>query len=298
MFRRRLVEKKTVAVKFDGELEEVSVDTFVSVLLGYSRVLQEAAGEVDPGMRLDVNITATRPGCLEAILTAAMNDVPGLLGTLATMSGQISQVIDTTHKYLELRRFLGKKGAPKEIASEAGGVRITAGDGSTFVVNNYVYNLSGSAAASAAAASMFTAGENDEHIEALLISSEGSEAFKATREEFPQLKTAPECAVGSQRVNVMERAVLSVTKPVLEASTKRKWELYWQGFKISATVADQEFFGKLERHEYAFGIGDNLIADLEVTQHLNAQDVWENKGYRILKVHDVINQGRTQQMDL
>ncbi len=30
------MQKKTVMVKFDGDLEEVSVDTFVNVVAGYS----------------------------------------------------------------------------------------------------------------------------------------------------------------------------------------------------------------------------------------------------------------------
>lgn len=298
MFWRRAVEKRTVAVKFDGELEEVSVDTFVSVLLGYSRVLQEAASEVEPGMRLDVNITATRPGCLEAILTAAMNDVPGLLGTLATMSGQISQVIDTTHKYLELRKFLGSNGAPKNIEKVGDGIQVTAGNNATINITQHVYNLSASPAASDAAESMFSFDEEDERVKRILIASDDVPTFAASRDEFPQIKTAPACRVGSERVELEERAYISVTRPVLETTGRRKWEFYYKGFRFTAKVVDREFLDRLGRREYAFGIGDALVADLEMRQALNEVGVWENKEVRVVKVHEVVSQPTTPRLDI
>ena len=50
------MQKKTVMVKFDGDLEEVSVDTFVNVVAGYSRILQASAEAIEPGMKLEVKV--------------------------------------------------------------------------------------------------------------------------------------------------------------------------------------------------------------------------------------------------
>lgn len=291
------MEKKTVMVKFDGDLEEVSVDTFVNVVAGYSRILQASAEVVEPGMKLEVKVASTRTGCLEAILTAAIENAPGLLTSLSQISGQLSTVIECGHKYLELRKFLGANGAPKQIEQKAGNVYITANDNSQVVINRNVYKLSASPIATAAAESMFDVVDDDAEIERLLISSDEAEGFSATREEFSQIQTAPACAVEYQRVDVVEKVILSVTKPVLEANSRRKWEFYWQGFKITATVEDEDFFEGMQRHDYAFGIGDCLVADLEVTKAINAVGVWQNKAFRVMKVHDVVNQGRTEQMN-
>lgn len=295
---RKLMERKSVTVKFDGDLEEVAVEDFVSVVLGYSHLLQESAREVSPDIRLDVKVSSTRPGCLEAVLSAIAKDGPGLLAAIAQTSDQLGNVIGTANSYLELRKFLGDKGAPKEVDKGDNGVRIVAGDGSTINVTNNVYNLSESQTASSAAARMFSIDEEDESIQKIVIASEDGKVFSANREEFPRIKTAPSCSIGSERHAVEERAYLSVTRPVLEKTGARKWEFYYKGFRFSAKVVDKDFFERFGRHEFVFGIGDALIADLDMRQTLNNAGVWENKEYRVLKVYEVVNQSSTDQLEI
>lgn len=294
----RLMERKSVTVKFDGDLEEVAVEDFVSVVLGYSRVLQAAAREVSPNIRLDVNITSTRAGCLEAILSAIAKDGPGLLAAITQTSDQLGTVIGTANGYLDLRKALGRGGAPKEIERTVDGVVITAGDNSEIHVNNYVYNLAASPAASDAAASMFSIDEENENIRSISISAEDTPRFVASKEEFPQIKAAPDCEVGSERKVFEEGTPLTVLRPVLAANPKRKWELYWRGVKVSANVTDPDLFERLTSHEWVFGIGDTMVADLEITQRRSALGIWENKGYRVTKVYDVVSQGENERLDL
>ena len=54
------MEKKTVMVKSDGDLEKVSVDTFVNVVAGYSRILQASAEVIEPGMKHEIKVASTR----------------------------------------------------------------------------------------------------------------------------------------------------------------------------------------------------------------------------------------------
>lgn len=74
---------------------------------------------------------------------------------------------------------------------------------------------------------------------------------------------------------------------MLEYSDKRKWELYWNGQKLSANMGDFDFLGQLARRERTFGIGDDMIADLLLRQRRNEIGAWENKSVRITKVHDL-----------
>ncbi|WP_102371406.1 hypothetical protein [Enorma phocaeensis] len=290
------MQTKSVTVKFGGDLEGVSVDTFTQVVLNYARVLQLAAAETDPNVKIDVKITATRPGCLEAILQTAVTSLPGLLATLSQVSDQLTPIIDNVNGYLKLRQFLGKKGAPKSVESSGSGITIVTGDNSTINVTNNVYRLGTSDPVDSAAEMMFSALEGDDSIASISIGSEGTEGFEAPSADFPTIKTAPQCVVGDERVKIEEKVYLSVTKPMLEVSDKRKWEFYWNGQKATGYVSDFEFLNKLVSHEYTFGIGDDILADLELTQKRNAMNVWENKRIRVIKVYDVIAQPKRRKL--
>ena len=109
-------------------------------------------------------------------------------------------------------------------------------------------------------------------------------------------RSAPQRVIGDERVKVEEKVYLSVTKPMLEVSDKRKWEFFWNGQKTTGYVSDFDFLNKLVSHEYTFGIGDDILADLELTQRRNAMNVWENKKIRVIKVYDVIPQPRDQKI--
>ena len=290
------MQTKSVTVKFGGELEGVSIDTFTQVVLNYAKVLQFSAAVTDPSVKLDIRITATRPGCLEAILQAVADDLPGILAAISQVSDQLTPIIDNVNGYLKLRQFLGKKGSPKNVESTGEGVVIVAGDNSTITVTNNVYKLGTSDPVDAAASSMFGALEGDESIRSISISSEDSSSFDAPSDDFSPMKTAPQCVIGDERVITEERVYLSVTKPMLEVSDKRKWEFYWNGQRMTGYVSDFDFLNKLVSHEYTFGIGDDILADLELTQKRNSMNVWENRVVRVVKVYDVVAQPKDQKL--
>lgn len=290
------MEQKTITFKFEGDLGGVSVDTFTTAILGYSRAVQATARELDPNAIVDVEITATRPGCLEAVLQAVVKDLPGILGAISQTSDQLAPVIDTLKGYLELRRFLGRNGAPKEVRHEGDGISVTAGNNSVINITQNVYKVSGSAGVDSAVTSMFGALADNENVKGLEISGGGLEGFKSERDEFESIKTAPGCEPEQERVEVMTAQHLSVAKPVLEYSDKRKWELYWNGQKLSANMGDFDFLGQLARRERTFGIGDDMVADLELHQRRNEIGAWENKSVRITKVHDLMPAPRDQRL--
>lgn len=110
-----VMERKSVVFKFEGELEEVSVETFTQAIMGYSSLLQVTAAKVNPSTKLDVVISGTRRGCFEAQLAAVTTDLQGLVTSAIAATGGLSRVIDMVHSLLELRRFLAEGGAPSKI---------------------------------------------------------------------------------------------------------------------------------------------------------------------------------------
>ncbi len=295
-----VMEKRGVVFKFEGEVEEISVETFTQAVLGYAQLVQATAQEVDPNMRVDVRISAIRPGCIEAVMSAIATDLPGLLAGAVGVAGSLGTVFATVKGYLELRKFLGKNGAPTEIKKADGGENLVmTQNGGSMTVNNYVLNVDGSEAAAKAAASLFTTLVRNDDVEGVSIIDEErptAKHFAATRDEFDPIIDAPKCAVDSTRVSVREHQALAVSKAVLEAQRTRKWEFFWNGVKISGSIIDEEFFDRLTAHVWTFGIGDCIDADLEVTQKLNALGIWENSRYRVVKVHDVFRTPQNERL--
>lgn len=282
------LEKKAVTVKFGGEFDGVSVETFTQVVVNYARTLQAAAAETHPEIQLDVMITATRPGCLEAILQACSSSLPGILATLTQSVGPISDVIDLVNGYLELRRFLGENGAPSSIQESGGNITVIAGKGSSITVNKNVYKISTAGPVASAAESMFSALESDSEISSISLSAEDSKPFTTLSDTFQAIRNAPPCKVSAERIKNKPNEILAVSKPVLEVSDKHKWGFIWNGEKLSGYLADFDFLEKLRAHDCTFGIGDSIVADLELTQRQNAMQIWENWKVRVVKVHRVI----------
>ena len=213
------MERKTITFKFEGDLEGVSVGTFTAALLGYSRAVQASARELDPNAVIDVEITATRPGCLEAILQAVVKDLPGILGTLSQTSDQLEPVLSAFKGYLELRRFLGKNGAPKSVERVGDGISVTAGNNSVINITQNVYKVSGSNEVDSAVSSMFGVLADNEKIGGLSISGDGVDGFESSRDDFEDIRTAPKCETEQERDVIMKGQHLNVAKPVLEYRT-------------------------------------------------------------------------------
>ena len=82
---------------------------------------------------------------------------------------------------------------------------------------------------------------------------------------------------------VKEKQELSVFKIVFKENYK--WEFFYSGSKIYASLKDKSFFKKIEKGEAAFRSGDRLIVVLEIEQIFNeAANTFVNEKYNILKV--------------
>lgn len=289
-----VMEREKIVFKFDGDLEEISVETFTTAVMSYTKLLQMAATEINPSSRLDVRISGTQKGCFEAHLSAVAMGVGSMMANLMTSAGQVNNAISTVKSFLELRRFLAKGGAPKEIRKDGQQIQVLNNSG-TMTVGTMVINLEANDEAVKSAKGMYRTLAENEAVEGFKVTGSNGESFESERAEFDELQEVPRCEVESTREVMWEGKTLAVVCPVL-APTERKWQFIMGGFKVSAIVSDQEMYSKLSTHEWSFGIGDSIKADLEVTQRRVKDDVWENTSYRVVKVHDVISSPRDQRL--
>lgn len=288
-----VVDRGSVVFKFEGDVEEISVETFTQAVMGYSSMLQIAAREISPETKVDVVISASRPGCFEAQLAAVATDVGGLIAS-AIAGGALKASMDTVRSYLELRRFLSKNGAPTAVRRDGDQSQVITNNG-TMTVNNIILKLDGRDDMERHARGAFSALAANERVRGISVSDEDG-AFTSSGDEFADLADAPRCSVDSEQVVVERHQKLAVAVPVLVRDSSRKWQLNWNGFKISAAVDDEGAYARLESHEWSFGIGDYIDADLEVTQRRSDLGVWENKSFRVLKVYDIVRAPRDQRL--
>ncbi len=285
---RKVMAEKRISVKFGGQIDQVDVNTFTRVLLDYSTVAQAAGREVDPNASLNANVTAVRPGCLTVDLSIVADGIGGLFRDPETSIQTLSAVVTIVGGFYGFKKFLGKHGKPVK-SEDAGeqGVRVTAADGHTTLVNNGTINLyMGSEAANKAVNSSFSSLENDPRIQDIEIRDGDTPLFRATQDEFPQIASSPSYE-GAETRHQTEETELTVIKPVLARSSKRKWEFIWRGVKMSANITDRAFIDNRLMEE-PFYVGTIMSVTLDITQRYDPDArAFLNVGYEVKRVGDV-----------
>jgi len=95
-----------------------------------------------------------------------------------------------------------------------------------------------------------------------------------------------------QSRDVTNRVELTITRAILERS-KRRWEFYHEGRRISCPILIREFYDKFESHLYQIAPGDKLLVDLKVHQELDREaGVWMDVSYEIVEVIKLIQSPR------
>ncbi|MGB9825831.1 MAG: hypothetical protein ACPLRU_04075, partial [Desulfofundulus sp.] len=63
-----------------------------------------------------------------------------------------------------------------------------------------------------------------------------------------------------------------------------KWDFVYEGNKISAYIADEGFWNKVNARHLSFSSGDILIVDLEIIKIFDSEiNTYVNKNYRVVK---------------
>lgn len=285
------MEQQAVTVKFGGNINGVDVDTFTRTVLAYTAVARAAIADIDASRGLDVQIGATRPGCLEVTLNLNADVARGILDIVSAAAPVLPQIMQTVAEYYKLTKFLGENGSPATTTIKGDGEStvITAGNNASITINRNTYNIytDNPKVGKAVSASFKELGNNPD-IEYVEISGgpkgEEASAFRAESEEFEAIASAPQYAGEDTKTATLENQHLTVLRVLLKRSTKCMWQFAWNGIPISANVADPDFVNNLD--SYSFSIGDVMEVDLRVTQRYDREmKAFINERYEIAKVH-------------
>lgn len=294
------MEGEAISFKFEGQVEEVDINTFTHVMMNYAKVVEAAAKEVDENSPMRINVRAVKPGCLNVVLGIVQNSIGGLFADPVTTRDTVVAVITIAGALYGLKKHLGKNGkiAKAEPTNNAQQIEITTDNGSTTIIDNHVYNIyiNNPEVDKAINASFYTL-ENDERIESLSMSkvSSGEKLFTANRDEFAEIANSPSFE-GSNIRHAISNERLIVIRPVLEKTSRKKWEFLWNNISIKAAILDSSFIDNTLAKQ-AFGIGTVMDVELDITQEFSEDlQAFTNKKYEIKEVKNITNKPENQRL--
>lgn len=287
-------------IKFDGQLNQVDVNTLISSLMSTSTVLQEINKELTPNNKIDIKIVALSKGSFD--IKYAIEGIAPVLPLLPVITSKDSLeyaklVIEILSELLGLKKiFKESEPTPDQITQlDNGKVQIATNNG-PITIYQPTYNIyARNQVANDALSKGFEALQNDPNIEDLfLLNPEGKIIFDAKRDDFPSMASRRTILIGQTKEEIDSKAALNIFKLVFES--KYKWEFYYKGNRISAVIQDANFYKLIEKGE-KFAKGDILIAKLKINQIFEPSvDTFVNESYEILEVNEHIPRGEQQKL--
>lgn len=302
-----LMEGKTVMkndsfdfnIKFDGQVHAVDANTMITSLVSVSALLQESSAYLKPDAKVDLKIEAPQKGSFILLLNIVAEVAENLfdkdnLNHAATLVGFVADVF-------AIKLALAKNGDPVSIEknkSDKGDlVQFKHKNGSVTyhksVVNNFYF---GSQSAQDNVSRTFQAIQEEGGIDSFEITRRnGEQLFEAEKEWFEKLSEPTTAKPTESRTITDDNAELFVFKVVFH--NRYKWEFYYQGNKITASLEDQDFFQKVINGQIPFRNGDSLVVKLEIEKIFDETvNTFVNHRYRILNVNE--HKPRLQQSSL
>lgn len=278
-------------IKFDGQLHQVNANTLITSLINLSTAIQEINKGLNPDRQIEINIKATEKGSFLLWMGLALAKLPQLLET--TGSGA-KNIIDVLAGILTIKNALRGK-QPEKIEEDGDKIKLHTNNGTIIVIDKFTYNCSGNQTIQDAISNTFEMLQEDSSISGFAITDvQEKPYFEVERKDFEQLAIKSEVIEENKRI-LTEIADLFIFKIVFD--NKYKWEFYFKGNKISATVTDETFFQRIDEGE-SFSKGDSLTVEIEVQQIFEKSvNTFINQSYTIKRVLQHTPRGEQKKMN-
>ncbi len=279
---------KNIQIKFGGDLHEIDVDLLIESLVNYSFVTQESATYLSPGIKVDIKIKTPQQGSFIILLDLIAQNASDLF--IRENIALASEIIGIVGGLYGLKKWIAKNGKPEVVKPhEDNSIEISNNNGN-ITINQNVYNIyQENPKVREHLRNTFSKLKEREEITDFAIRDVDSQEniFEVEKNDFELLSSADDEIEQKKQKVIKENVELSIFKVVFKENYK--WEFYFQGNKIYASVKDESFFKKIEKGEVAFRSGDRLIVDLEIEQVFNeSANTFVNDSYSILKVTEHI----------
>ncbi|TAH01588.1 MAG: hypothetical protein EAZ15_07095 [Sphingobacteriales bacterium] len=281
-------------LKFGGDQHQIDANTFVASLIHNINILEEINKSIDPNKKIDIKVKAPVRGSVEVEIGIQATNIIDGIKTLFTDENisYTANLITVFGGIYATYRFLG--GSKAEKAGKAGkenNITITNSNGNTLSINENVYNIYQNRPIIRESISKnFEAIEKDDSIDSFQIidTDETKTYVNIPQQEFEILANIIVEVTETEKSEVI-KAPLRIVRLAFEGALKS--DFYYNGFKISAKIKDEQFIRKIDEGE-KFAKGDHLIVDLEITkQYEESVDTFINKSFSVNKVHEHLPRG-------
>ena len=292
-------------ITLEGDISSVDVNLLTTTLLNFNTLIQEINKEVKTGKNVSLQIQTFKPGSYD--IFCSLTGDSGLVGSLFSVLNKdnlqfASTIIGTLGDILSIKEFLGNT-KPKSIENknedsiviknEDGKVMVSSKKAGDIIFKNSTVNYTIN--------NTFNTLQSIDQIEGFSIKdNKGADKFTTTRKNFEKLASANaviEEKTDDTKTITKYNVPLNIFKIVFGA--KYKWEFYYEGVKIGATIEDEIFYKQLLDRQIEFMNGDILVADLEIVQVFNKiANTYENKKYIAKQIHEIKHQPRQSKLDL
>jgi hypothetical protein len=239
-------EKSTgFGIKLSGDLEGVDVNTLVDMIGNFSLSIHQINDDIQSDKSLRVTVKHIQPGCYDIFLTIRETFLGALLQHLsANPITAASEIITIFSGLLIIRQFLGGE-KPKNIEENRNLTTLINGKGNKLVIERKTYKIHiENQVINAAIGKGFDALNEDTAIEGFeLYDEQNNKLIEIPRDDFKIIAIPVESSEKDTRIKP-EEAILTVFKVVFEKGYK--WQFYYQGNKISASIQDAAFYNDID----------------------------------------------------
>lgn len=292
------MDNKNLEIKFGGDLHEIDVDLLIESLINYSSVTQEAAAYLSPGIKVNIKIKAPKEGSFIVLLDLIAQSSGDLfVKENLDLAASIVTIVGGLYAF---KKWIAKNGKPEIIKHVEGNNIEASNNKGQITISNNIFNIyQENPKVRENLRNTFARLKERNEISSFSIrdADKNIDIFEADKGDFEILSSTNDEIEQRRQKVIKDRQELSLFKVVFKENYK--WEFYYLGTKIYASLKDEVFFKKIEKGDIAFRSGDRLIVTLEIEQVFNeAANVFVNDSYFILNVIEHIPRSSTTQYSL
>lgn len=279
------ISEDSFKIKFDGELNDINVLTFLSSIKNFNDLLQEINLELNRKNNLNTNIEVRIKALEKGSFIANIEILKTINETLFSGAGiaYVSGIVTIMSGIFGLRKFLKSKKPTKIENHDDKNIKIANNSGNVLIIENFTFDLyDKNVNIYNAISQTFSALKQDKNISGFELRDKQDKSFFETKEfEFEELSETIDIESGEKRIK-SELATLNIIKVCFEKNLK--WQFYYKGMKITASLLDEGFYKRINDGEQ-FAKGDTLEVELNIKQEFDETvNTFVNKSFEIIKI--------------
>lgn len=296
LFQNIIVNENDFKIKFDGQQSQVDANVLISSLIHTTTIIQEINKELNSGKKIEIKVKALEKGSFLVHLELIETALESLRNLLTKENIEFAAAIITTLVgIIELKKFLKGRKA-KRVERKGDKTEIENNEGNVLIIDNATFNIyENNPTVKDAVSQNFEVLNEDPSVSGFEITDKNEKTIvRVDKSEFPEM------ALKSEDINKDERqskqaAILNIVR--LSFEDNLKWDFYYKGNKISAKIADPNFYELIDKGE-AFAKGDTLEVELQINQKFDESvNTFINKSYQVNKIIRHLSRNEQQKIN-